>query len=268
MKKFLEKTLADNLSGLNAIISIIKESREKDELLSKLTGTIISDNSFKSLVKITLDNSSYYVKVYWDTNMFSVLKNVYRGDLRAFREAEGLLLLQKHGFNTPRLISYGVVDYSFIQKHSYIITKEVEGYRSVDECLSKRYDESIMVAVGKLIGSIHKHDMVYGDFHSENVLISNNDEEDFIFLDWMGVKKTDNLQKKLVDLAKFIYYSGDKNWQGKEQLIEHFVKSYWNYFNETHEEHLEYEELTHMIDQKLKSLTRVFAFYKMLVHIG
>ncbi len=223
--KTSKKIYVMNQHSLEDLIKTIENMQTADQFISSLPGEIIKNQTFKSLIKLQIDDSYYYLKVWWNNNCFRLLKDIIRRQERAVREAIGLLLLSKYGFNTPKLVAYGTVCHTCINKFSYIITEELNNVETLKEFLLKNHDSKIMMSVGMIVYSLHNCDISFGDLHLENILVSTNNRHKFFFLDWMAAKKSKSMRKKIYDIVNFVYWT-EQIFENKRYLIDDFLNSY------------------------------------------
>ncbi|MFC2094601.1 lipopolysaccharide kinase InaA family protein, partial [Bacteroidota bacterium] len=189
----IDRIILKNVLNLNNLLNTIESSHNIQQIKSNIPGQLIKDQTSKTVLKLELGDSSYFLKIWWDLNLIRFIKNTWRGSFRAYREANGLLLLNKLGLNVPELIVYGLVRQSFKINHNYILTKELMNCSTLGAYLiSKQVSNTeIMQKLAYFVFLMHKNDVVHGDFHHDNILVYRNSENiEFYFLDWMGIRKS------------------------------------------------------------------------------
>jgi len=259
--------LLSNDPNLNVIIKCINESYDRDHLINGFKCDVVRDQPFKTLVKFNINKKNYYLKIWWDVSIIRVLKNLYRGNFRALREAAGLLMLNKNHINTPNLIAYGIVRHKrLFHNHSYIITEEIENCQTLNSYFKTQYDESAIKIISRNLFLIHKSNLIYGDFHDENILIRNDkNTKEIFFLDWMGVKHCTNLNRQLYDLSNFIFYAKRNDWLYRDHVIDLFMNLYFSFYTNGD---LNSHDYRRVIDKHLYNKNKYNKIYRKLVRIG
>lgn len=261
--------LEDHIHGLKELLELISHCSTPAALLAELRGTVLRNHPSKTLVKIDLGDTSYYLKVWWDCNFVRYVKNLYRGDRRAIREARGLLLLNENGFTTPKLIAYGYVTYDWLDAHSYILTEELKQSQTLESHLRCAQNEEILKCLAGCLHVMHQGDIVFGDLHARNVLVLGDDDKpQFYFVDPMGVKKSRRLNKKLADVVNFLYYTKQGHGDRRDKSGTILLRTYYDLYVQARKAYREYTFLERTIYKRLDRKRRWRRIYRVLIDLG
>jgi tRNA A-37 threonylcarbamoyl transferase component Bud32 len=260
--KSISETIPANFDELR---KRIVKCHTKEQFFSSFSAEIIRDQKFKSLIKITLDNFCYYIKVWWNNNFLRLLKDKLKGGDRAEREGRGYLILEKYGIETPKLIEYGVIKLNQWKGHSYIITEEIRGVETLNERLLTIYDPMMIKFLAENIYRLHSNDIIYGDFHHENVLISNASNKKFFFLDSMAVKRDSKIRNKIYDIANFIFYAQRTKWENKKLIIDELLDAYLACWPDRL---LDSYDFRKMVKKEVRKKKVILHFHRLMKNLG
>lgn len=193
---------------------LIAKSLAANKLADKDWQLVPSSTSAR-VVKRTDQNSGQiiYCKVFLPRSLLECLKQVLRGS-RAKRAAHNATLLEKLGFNTPKVLGSGTSAH-----YSWLAT---EGVNAVglgdyaDKCLRGklsparlRWKRELIAALAILLGQLHKQGVIHGDLRLNNILIDTQIKPPFLYL-------VDNERNK--------YFSKDGKGIPEELIIKNLVQ--------------------------------------------
>ncbi len=224
--KIIRKIVSKNIPSLEPLEETIGNVRHKEDFFLSIKGEIIRDKKDRSLVKYYLDGRFYYVKIWWASGMIRFVKDALRGGTGAIREARGLLLLNECEIKTPPLIAYGQIMQTKLRGFSYIVTEEIPTAETLADYLLRKPNHAIMQSLGRTLFRMHSRNVVHGDLHPENILVSGNALDGIYFVDFMDVRQKKLKRSTLADVINFYFYTDRFNWQQKEVMLEKLLSSY------------------------------------------
>ena len=141
---------------------------------------------------IYIEGSLIFIKIF---NFRGILDRLhFLKKSRSQKSWEGSMLLLKNGFATPDLIAQGDIVKGFWVGKTFLITKGInESFNVYDyintffkgqsgETIQKKY--GFVMAMGRVIGRLHKTGILHGDLRPGNILITHFDREPvFHFID-------------------------------------------------------------------------------------
>lgn len=179
-----------------ALVEFDAVSREDIHLLSQ--GDLPLDwqwvpASENACVATRLDARPVYFKMFYNRNKLERFKSIVRGS-RCRRAVEGSTLLERHGFRVPPIVQVGRVQEGRNRGLEYFVSEAVaavgladyvyENWRRplcAEQLVLKR---NTLVDLGRLIGRMHRKNIVHGDLRPNNVLVSDDGASlGFYFID-------------------------------------------------------------------------------------
>lgn len=141
-----------------------------------LTGEQITKDRLSELIKLELNNTTYYVKRY-----VAAGRNLrrYLGRSRARAEWENLLVFQKLGIPTPELVAYGEQRPLSGTKHAALITRELINTADLLSIAKTRHPlwqnpqwtHEIITQVADFTRKLHTQRFYHGDLKWRNILV-------------------------------------------------------------------------------------------------
>ncbi len=250
------KILVPGIGKLEKLLDTIVKCESPEQLYSKIQGEIIKPyrpNKPKTIIRFKLDNKYYYLKIRWRLNIDRTIKDLLQGNMIGCKEAKKYLILQQHRFKIPKLVAYGCTRYIFTMNHSYQITEEVKGIRSIKELFNEKHRDKLIKDMSRLIWQLHKNKFIYGSkqLHYDNILVTKDDSKTELYLiDPIGLKKSKNFDKRLDDLMSFIY-KNNKTWLSNNS-IELFLRNYYQYYSKSEKKSLSFKDFKNQINRKLQ----------------
>ena len=255
--------------GLRELMDVLATIESRGKLLDQVRGEVIRDQKAKTLMKFPMAESFYYLKVWWDSNIARVLKNLYRGSFRGVREARGMLLLNEEGFKTPQLVAYGFARFDWLSVHSYLITEEVREANTLFSPVTCRDLSDRLKSISECVGAMHSRGVVFGDLHHNNVLVRRSDDkEEFYFLDPMGVKRSRHIGEKLSDIANFLYYAYESHCFENHGFAKIFLQGYYEATIRGKKDWMKYSHLERIVYTKINRKRRFRKLYRRLIDMG
>lgn len=179
------------------------------EKIFALQGERITSDILSRVYKLTIENKQYYLKRYHAPG-----KGIrrYLGKSRIRREWENLLLLNKIGLPTPKIIAYGQqrdqkgIMQGFLMTEAVTDTIDLEQYiRSQPERLQdKEKINSIINQVADYTRKMHDAKFIHKDLNWRNILVKTQGKPEIFFIDCPSGAKQCGLslkRGKLRDLA-------------------------------------------------------------------
>lgn len=193
---------------------LIARSLAAGELADKNWQLVPSSTSARVAKSIdTKTGKMIYCKVFLPRSVLERLKQVLRGS-RAKRATDNATLLEKLGFNTPKVLGSGTSSH-----YSWLAT---EGVNAVglgdyaDKCLRGKlsptrlqWKREIITALATLLGQLHKQGVIHGDLRLNNILIDTQKKSPYFYL-------VDNERNK--------YFSTDGKKIPEELIIKNLVQ--------------------------------------------
>ncbi len=222
------------MGSIEAFVNVLNEIKDFSELNNFIKKyELIRDNFDKKVLRVVDHNKVYYCKIWIEKGLKREIINLIRRGNRGSREVKGLNRLLQKGFCVPNLVSSGSIKFSKFSIIEWVITEEVNGYVGLDKLLyeNKNIDKFSSIAANALY-KIHNIDLIYGDYNFENILINTNGE--VCFLDWLGVRESASVKKKLKDVSVSLYeITANSTYPNKHEINGIFLKSYLKNFNES-----------------------------------
>lgn len=251
-----QKILVLGISKLEKLLDTILKCKTPEQLNSKIKGDIIKEyrlNKPKTITRLKLGNKYYYLKIRWRLNISRTIKDFLQWNMIGCKEAKKYLILQQNRFKTPKLVSYGCTRHIFTMNHSYQITEEIKGARSIKQLFNDKNRDQLIKDISRLIWQLHKNKFIYGSkqLHYDNILVTKDDSKTELYLiDPIGLKKSKNFDKRLDDLMSFIY-KNNKTWLSNNS-IELFLRNYYHYYSKSEKKSLSFKDFKNQINRKLK----------------
>lgn len=152
------------------------EFRDLDSVFN-LTGEQITKDKLSDLIKIKINNTTYYVKRYVRAG-----RNLrqYMGRSRARGEWENLQLFQQLSIHTLELIAYGEERNWSKCKRAALITRELPNISDLLSLAKSRHPlwqnrqwvAQIITQVADFTRKLHKHRFHHGDLKWRNILVT------------------------------------------------------------------------------------------------
>jgi hypothetical protein len=125
-----------------------------------------------------------YFKEFLPRSQFDIVKSWLRGD-RSIRARLRSVQLAELGFNTPRPLAWGL----FKRHRGFLVTEGVAAIGVTDWLRGEQAADTgkrrkLLLALGDVIGCLHRSGIVHGDLRTSNVLVANNSPTfTFYFID-------------------------------------------------------------------------------------
>ncbi|MEM5829987.1 MAG: KEOPS complex kinase/ATPase Bud32 [Candidatus Aenigmatarchaeota archaeon] len=136
------------------------------------------------------------------------------------KEIKLLKEVRRIGINVPRVL----------EENDFWFSMEFVDGKKLKEFLNENNYKEIATELGKIIGILHKNNIVHGDLTLSNLII---DKENKIWLIDFGLGEfTTSLEKKAEDLLTLVYSVKSSFSTFAEEFIKIFFESYKEFYSE------------------------------------
>ena len=106
------------------------------------------------------------------------------------------------------------------------MTEELADAETIHDFLIREHNEDTVDCLGAAFHRLHSNNLIYGDLHPENILVSQKDRQKLYFLDCMSVGPAKVFRKGVHDLANFYFYAGRIDWKCPDAFLDRLLKVY------------------------------------------
>lgn len=166
----------------------------------------------------------FFVKRQTNHNCRTLL-HPFRGIPLAIREWLNINRLQKAGIQTVEVACIGRrLDGG---DKAILVTRALDGFQTIREWFSQKpgekQRESVMTALGKLIGKMHRAGIRHGSLYRKHIFVSIEMPEDIRFIDLEKSKPIWSKRSGLQDFVTFLFRTSELKKQDKEKLMTAYV---------------------------------------------
>ncbi|MCG6870040.1 MAG: hypothetical protein LJE91_15300 [Gammaproteobacteria bacterium] len=210
----------------------------------------IEQRKGKAAIRLSVDGTSTFVKVYWSKSLLQKLKDGARRVTLAVREARNIQLIAACGVDTAELLAYGYSSSWWVPSHSYLVLKEITQAETLWEYVRRTGDTGVVVETAKLIWKIHRCGLVHRDLHSKNILLKTvGSNLHLVVIDTLGVRQDYSQLERTVELGRFLRKHG-RVWLS-EETVDRFRRHYYQLGGEPIRRYKDYDEFKYILDKEL-----------------
>lgn len=160
--------------------------------LMQQEGQVYREVKRRKTIKFTLDNKTYFAKLFWGVSVAEILKSLIKGQkpvVDASHEYKALMMLNPLGIHVPKVVAYDTKGCNPLTRRSFIVMEAIEPSISLEDYLHQWNDKPLaqrrllIEKVASITRVLHAKGIQHRDLYICHFLLKENTLSDLSLID-------------------------------------------------------------------------------------